>query len=224
MSYEEAPATALVATHCCVCGRPLLEAESLASGIGPICAEKTGYGRQGLPPEVRERVNKLVYQLAALGRSMQAVPLLTELRELGFGRIADRIELRLADVLNVEVRLELRPDGLLQLEIPFVAERAAFDALVADLREVPGRRVETVPGSSDGIRRVTTIPNKTASILALYRVLSRHLAGRLAKSPKGVFVIPNEVELDGVLAKKAPPKPIDIAAEQEVLRLEERHA
>lgn len=207
MSYEEAPATALVATHCCVCGRPLLEAESLASGIGPICAEKTGYGREGLPPEVRERVNKLVYQLAALGRSMQAVPLLTELRELGFSRIADRIEERFETM--VEVRLELRGDRRLQLEIPRLDD-AAFGRLLTDLRTVPGRRVEqawvrreeAAGGWAEGEGKRTTIPNKTVSILALYRVLSRHLAGKLAKSPKGVFVVPNEAELDGVLAKK----------------------
>lgn len=195
MSYEKAPATALVATHCCVCGRPLLEAESLASGIGPICAQKTGFGREGLPPEVRERVNKLVYELAALGKSMRAVPLLTELRELGFGRIADRIELRLADM--VEVSLVLRSDGLLQLEIPRL-EDAAFGRLLTELRTVPGRRVVSVEGK--GPR--TTIPNARGPILALYRVLSRHLPGKLAVSPKGMFVIPDESGLDEALTAK----------------------
>lgn len=37
MSYENAPATILLATHCCICGRPLLDADSVEIGIGPTC-------------------------------------------------------------------------------------------------------------------------------------------------------------------------------------------
>lgn len=37
MSYESAPATILLATRCCICGRPLLDAESVECGIGPTC-------------------------------------------------------------------------------------------------------------------------------------------------------------------------------------------
>ena len=37
MSYENAPATMLVATHCCVCNRPLVDADSVEMGIGPTC-------------------------------------------------------------------------------------------------------------------------------------------------------------------------------------------
>ena len=37
MSYENAPATLLLATHCCLCGRPLVDAESVECGIGPHC-------------------------------------------------------------------------------------------------------------------------------------------------------------------------------------------
>jgi len=37
MSYETAPVTRLVATHCCMCGKPLCDAKSLELGIGPIC-------------------------------------------------------------------------------------------------------------------------------------------------------------------------------------------
>lgn len=204
-SYEEAPATALVATHCCVCGRPLLEAESLASGIGPICAEKTGYGREGLGPELRARVNKLVYQLAAHGKSAKSVPLLAELRMLGFVRIADRIEERLSTM--VEVALELRSDGRLQLELPRIEDDEVFRKMRADLRGVPGLTVkreetQTTFRGLPGTKPVTTIPNETKPILALYRVLARHLSGRVARSPKGMFVVPTEAELSDVLAKK----------------------
>lgn len=45
MSYESAPATLLVATHCCVCRRPLVDADSVECGIGPTC-------RSGMDPDV----------------------------------------------------------------------------------------------------------------------------------------------------------------------------
>lgn len=45
MSYENSAATKFVATHCGVCGRPLVDAESVSAGIGPICADKYGLDR-----------------------------------------------------------------------------------------------------------------------------------------------------------------------------------
>lgn len=43
-SYENAPSTTLLATHCALCGRPLRDADSVERGVGPDCAEKHGYG------------------------------------------------------------------------------------------------------------------------------------------------------------------------------------
>lgn len=34
-SYETAPATRKLATHCVCCGRPLVDARSVSLGIGP---------------------------------------------------------------------------------------------------------------------------------------------------------------------------------------------
>lgn len=42
-TYENAPATLMLATHCCVCGRPLLDSDSVEMGIGPTCRGKTGF-------------------------------------------------------------------------------------------------------------------------------------------------------------------------------------
>lgn len=44
VSYLQAPATALVATECACCGKPLLDAESVEAGVGPTCRERWGYG------------------------------------------------------------------------------------------------------------------------------------------------------------------------------------
>lgn len=40
-NYENAPATILLATHCCVCGRPLCDSDSVEIGIGPTCRGKS---------------------------------------------------------------------------------------------------------------------------------------------------------------------------------------
>lgn len=42
-TYENAPATRLLATHCCVCGRPLLDSDSVEIGIGPTCRGKFAF-------------------------------------------------------------------------------------------------------------------------------------------------------------------------------------
>ena len=43
-TYAAAPAALLLATHCCMCNRPLVDAESIERGMGPTCAEKHGVG------------------------------------------------------------------------------------------------------------------------------------------------------------------------------------
>lgn len=51
MSYEQAPATAFVATACACCGRALLDAISVEAGIGPDCRAKYGYGEAQGPAD-----------------------------------------------------------------------------------------------------------------------------------------------------------------------------
>jgi hypothetical protein len=45
MSYENAPATRLLATNCGCCGRQLVDAVSVEAGIGPECRKKHGYNQ-----------------------------------------------------------------------------------------------------------------------------------------------------------------------------------
>lgn len=179
-SYEDAPATDLVATHCCVCGRTLLEAESIKSGIGPICAERTGYGREGLASEVRSEVNGIVYRLALLQKSPEAVTLLGRLRELDFGQIADRIEARLQSTVEIEVQ---RRGDKFFVSLPKLDDRT-FRTVLSDLRGVPRRGFEP-------IEKLQTIPDEPRSKRALWKVLQKHFPGRLMKSDKGLTVIPN---------------------------------
>jgi len=123
--YEDAPATKLVATHCCCCGRALLDAQSVEIGIGPVCREKFGFVGAMVSPEAREEANKLVYQIAC-APTMSAA-LILRLRELGFVKLADRIAECAktaceAELVNGEIRLFTTKDAKTILTIKTTAD------------------------------------------------------------------------------------------------------
>lgn len=96
-TYENAPATSLVATHCGICHRPLVDAVSVERGIGPVCAEKYGLD-SAFDSADKTQANKIVYRLAVLISTKSAEERLTEERECmnelrahGFDKLADKI-------------------------------------------------------------------------------------------------------------------------------------
>lgn len=92
--YENAPATQMLATHCAACGRPLVDAVSVESGMGPDCREK--YGKW--PAEVdRATINKLVHDIAL--DQFCSPEQAKALHDLGATRIAARVAERFATVL-----------------------------------------------------------------------------------------------------------------------------
>lgn len=186
MAYENAPALGLVATNCCVCGRRLLDAESLKSGIGPVCAEKTLAGREALDPGVRAEVNRLVYELAAFGRDVRAVERLGRLRELGFGDLVVRIEERLEALVEIRTRVvEGAVPARVYVEFPKLEDRSAFDALIANLRAIPGRRWEEVAG----VGKRNTLPKTNAAGDAFKALVGQHFPGRVVSGLKGLYVV-----------------------------------
>jgi len=194
MGYEQAPAVGLVATSCCVCGRTLLDAESLKSGIGPVCAEKVLAGREAFDAGVRAEVNRLVYELAAYGRDVRSIDRLGRLRELGFGELVLRIEERLQSL--VEVRTYLVPDiypARVYAEFPKLEDTAAFGALVADLRGIPGRRWEDVAGVKG---KRNTFPRTREASEAFRDLLGNHFPGRVVSGLKGLYVVSPARERD----------------------------
>lgn len=50
-TYENAPSTKMLATHCCACGRALRDAVSVEAGMGPDCRERHGYGEPQAPAD-----------------------------------------------------------------------------------------------------------------------------------------------------------------------------
>lgn len=94
MSYESAPATDLVKTRCACCGRALVDAASLAAGMGPDCRK-----RHGLPTTLTEaertEANKIIHAIAEAPRDPDTEARVQRLKELGCEATAKRITSRL---------------------------------------------------------------------------------------------------------------------------------
>lgn len=198
MSYETAPATQLVATDCACCGRPLVDAVSVETGIGPVCREKYGFldevtssvealaeaqtilgatlSIEGL--DARSAANKIVHFIAAhesdahaLARCQAGVALV----KIGFVRLAARLCERETErgAINVEA-----VGATLEVRTPF-SER--FNENIRSLRGVRW----------DAARKVRIVPHRSfVDRIALWRVLEKSFpAGTLVRGSKGCRVL-----------------------------------
>lgn len=194
MTYENAKATKILATHCCACGRPLVDAVSVELGIGPDCRKKYMPAKLGGP--AREEANRLVYRLAlqvsinnglvvddaakaafmlggpqAVGAMLvadtAAEPMLARLRELGFEKLADKLE-----QAWITIKITRAGDELL-VEAPF------------NERALPAWRNL---GPWDGVKKVRKVAGHRGQ--ALMDVLIDFYPGQAGISDKGPFVVP----------------------------------
>ena len=178
-TYENAPATKMLATHCSICGRPLVDAISISLSIGPEC--RRGFNG-GITEEVRVAANKLVHDAAISAdkyRISEVLLAADQVEALGLKVLANKmrrrfkgaVTMRKADIVIREV-----PYGY-RVETPF--RRGDADNFVKAWREVPGRRWE------NGANVVPRTSRK-----ALWVVLRQYFGGKYAKGPKGIFKIP----------------------------------
>ncbi len=196
-TYENAPALDLVATRCCACGRPLLDAASVEIGMGPVCRGRAGLDGVGTgadwervagllrntgieldTADARRVANRIVHRIAADQGAAMVPALLTALEALGFATVATAIREHLRPVAP---RVEVAAEGD-RLAVTFSGlDSDAFAALVAALRAVPGRRY-------DGARKVNTIPAGARG--ALWQALRAALpAGTIVTGPRGTIAL-----------------------------------
>lgn len=111
MSYADALSTKLLATSCCICGRPLRDAASVEYGIGPDCRRNYGFadGRE----ENREEANRLIHEASLDGTRPDRILEIAGIL-LGFEmpRIADAIATRFARRASEGARERARAAGL----------------------------------------------------------------------------------------------------------------
>ena len=96
--YAAAPACGMLAANCAVCGRPLLDARSVETGIGPDCRRKHGVPNS-LSDEARTEANLIVWQIAhdQTAKSGQ----ITRLIEIGATQVAIKIGRRFFKTIEV---------------------------------------------------------------------------------------------------------------------------
>jgi len=185
--YLAAPATAILATHCCLCGRELLDAASVERGLGPTCAKRAGVGDTAHPADWpralralgrtdiaaaslpgwaldAHRVSNVLVHRVGRAPEAPAVPHVCEaIDALGYHRLAATLAARL---VPVAVTVAAEEEGLVvttsKLDDPL------FDAWVETMRQVPGRRW-------DGERKANVVPLRAKADLwhAMTTVLPR---------------------------------------------------
>ena len=176
-TYENAPATKLLATHCACCARPLLDAESAEVGMGPVCRKNNGYSEvAAMPEETRAEANRLINLIARERASAEVVAAFKRLFELGLVKIVEHL---LASVATVKIAVtgEDHPHGAGRLALKSPYSEIGVNAI----RAVPGRRW-------DAENKLNTFPESSRS--ALFECLKVVWPGVLGIGPKGPFMVP----------------------------------
>jgi len=186
MTYENAPATKLVATHCACCARPLVDAESLSWGIGPVCRKKHGLTLKKLGPEVHKQANVTLFKIAALfPTDLPTALVLTE----GLRSLAPSLEHVCDKILARACSVVITSDGDWTL-----LDTAYSPELPGKFKAVGGRwRPEKKVWAFPATRRVD-----------VFKMLLATFAGQYAMTPSGaVWRIPTLEEAKQQKAAKA---------------------
>ena len=190
MSYETAPATILLATHCACCGRPLVDATSVEAGVGPECRRRHGYDdAQGEPDWAaaerfvgeladstrtpREVVNRLVHRFACSTDRTERSELMGAIAALGYTTLARKLATQAAGIVKV-----LPAGDRLAIETPY---RADFVAAL---------KAERIGARWNRDDKVWTIPTDARARAGLWRALRSHFAGALLVTERGDSTVP----------------------------------
>jgi hypothetical protein len=121
-SYLNAPATLLLATACACCGRKIVDAVSIETGMGPDCRADYGVTFE-VGNAAHDEANVLVHRVAQKGMTRKlAAPIFLRLAELGFAHLAEKIANRFKTTLEVP-----KPS-----EAEVAAHRAEYASIRAD--------------------------------------------------------------------------------------------
>jgi len=154
------PLMQLVAVTCAACGRPLTDALSAQLAMGPDCRQQYGYVLDGVSFGARDEANRIMHTIAGnylAGDNLRLA--IFRLSELGFNKVAQRIERRLgrwiAQTMAAAAQAEFSfdapaavPEEPIKLDLPFALTEGQDRAreLVGRLRKAKGFAVGFVVG------------------------------------------------------------------------------
>lgn len=179
MSYENATATKLLATHCICCGRPLVDAISVELGIGPECRN---HDDAGISSDIQQQGNSMTHDAAIAaqgGRLTEILTIADRLDSIGLstlaGKIRERFSKKAQDAVehpDIQIRLE---GDIMFVRTPYKRNPAFVDAW----RSIPNRRYR------DGVNQIPV-----ASKHQLWELLMDFFPNKTGVGPKGPFIVP----------------------------------
>lgn len=172
MSYENAPATRMLATHCACCRRPLLDAKSVEVGIGPVCRKRYLKPEIDVTPEAHKRANQLVHEIAlqvSQGQTPEAFAAATELHMLGFAKLGEKL---LAGAATIKIAV--RGNDHLAVATPY--SQPALNGW----HQIRGQYWSKPD-------KVRVVPNTQRA--QMWTLLKRYFNGHIGYGPKGPFTV-----------------------------------
>lgn len=172
--YEDSKQARLVATSCAKCGRDLVDAASVETGLGPECRKKYGVS-PSCTDEQRVEANKLIYLVACQQTGIDVAKASHRLKQLGFDKLAEIVDKRVADVMIFDAG-----NGY---KVTWVWDDMHQDARSSDFRNVPGRKW-LKPETGE---KLWFVPYSSKN--HLWHWMQRHFKGRIGIGPQGPFTI-----------------------------------
>lgn len=165
MSHEEA-------THCAICGRPLLGPIATSAGVDAECR-----ARWSVPDEAQQTMRAAATH-ARRGRIVEVRRCADALRAAGFEQLGDAVASRFAEAeARAQIFVKRREDRI-YFQVPF--SRELKTQLIYALRGLPGREYEG--------NEINSIPAREKP--ALMRFLVRFFPGAFGRGDEGPFLIP----------------------------------
>jgi hypothetical protein len=194
MSYQNAPATKMLATNCVCCGLPLVDAKSVELGIGPDCRKNANIP-EDIEDDVRIMANKYVHEAAIAAQKGAVAKVLNyadKLTNLGLEALGMKVARRFKDGAKkasrkADIVITERGDTLI-VKTPY--RRGDADAFVRAWRDINGRRY-------DRNTRCNHIPKSEKG--ALWELLQRFFPGKWGRGPKGAFKVPAQSKTEQVV-------------------------
>lgn len=172
--YEDSKQAKLLATNCAKCARPLVDALSVQSGLGPECRKKYGVS-PSCTDEQREEANKLIYLVACEQTGIDVAKAAHRLRQLGFDKLAEVVEERVADVFIYDTGQGYK--------VTWVWDDMTQQQRADDFKRIPGRRWL----KPDTGEKLWAVPY--ASKEHLWKWVQKHFPCRVVIGPKGPFTV-----------------------------------
>lgn len=178
VGYAASVQCRMLASHCAICGRPLVDAESVERGAGPECAPRY---LDPIKDADRVAVNGLVYDAAIAaqqGKVAMVMDVAGLIEEFGYPELANRIRERFTaaaegDPAAVKIVIEQKGDTL-KVVTPF--RRGAKVEFINAWRAIPGRWYR------DGANFVPVTQKR-----ALWNLFKQFFPGVYGRGPQGVF-------------------------------------